>query len=177
MLILRLHNDQKIKAAKEIETPNIINIFNEKCRISEDRSRRNNLRIVGIPENANESWDETEEKVQNLLCNKLGVKGIEIERAHRVGPKKEAQSRTIILKLLRFKDKSNILKETHKLKGLSIYVNEDFSQETASLRKKLFTEAKKRKSKEENVIVRYDKLIILKKRFTIRRNDTVRKQF
>ncbi|XP_065645797.1 uncharacterized protein LOC136076251 [Hydra vulgaris] len=92
----------------------------------------------------------------------LGVKGVEIERAHRVGFRKEARSRTIILKLLRFKDKSNILKETRKLKGRNIYANEDFSQETARIRRKLFSEAKVRKLNGENVIVRYDKLIILK---------------
>jgi hypothetical protein len=157
--------DQKVKAAsdsKDFESPYNITILNEKCRISEDRSRRSNLRIDGIPENVNETWDETEQKVQNLLCVNLGVKGVEIERAHRVGFKKETRSRTIILKLLRFKDKSNILKETRKLKGLNIYVNEDFSQETASIRRKLFSEAKERKLNGENVIVRYDKLIILK---------------
>jgi len=36
----------------------------EKLRILEDRNRRNNLRIDGIKENDNESWEETEKKIR-----------------------------------------------------------------------------------------------------------------
>ena len=39
----------------------------------EDRSRRNNLRIDGITEKENETWDECEQEVQSLIKDKLGI--------------------------------------------------------------------------------------------------------
>ena len=49
----------------------------------EDRSRRNNLRIDGISESRNETWEECEEEIQKVFNEKLGVKNVQIERAHR----------------------------------------------------------------------------------------------
>ena len=54
----------------------------------EDQSRRNNLRIDGISEKENETWDECEQEVQSLIKDKLGVvENIVIERAHRIKKK------------------------------------------------------------------------------------------
>ena len=58
----------------------------EKLIDLENRSRRNNLRIDGIKENAKESWNEWEMKIQKLLKKKLHMhEKIEIEQAHRSG--------------------------------------------------------------------------------------------
>ena len=54
----------------------------------EDQSRRNNLRIDGISEKENETWDECEQEVQSLIKDKLGVvENIVIERANRIKKK------------------------------------------------------------------------------------------
>ena len=55
----------------------------------ENQSRRNNIKITGVPEGEEEkTWDDTEAIVKNLISDKLGIEGeIEIERAHRVGKK------------------------------------------------------------------------------------------
>ena len=50
----------------------------------EDRSRRNNINIDGIKETKEETWNDCEEKVQDMFAQKLGLDGIEIECAHRV---------------------------------------------------------------------------------------------
>ena len=52
----------------------------------ENQSRRNNLKILGLPESPDEkSWDDTEKKVKALVNSELGVSDdFEIERAHRV---------------------------------------------------------------------------------------------
>ena len=51
----------------------------------EDRSRRNNLRIDGIEEKPNETWEECEENVQQMIKEKLGItEPIEIDRCHRI---------------------------------------------------------------------------------------------
>ena len=55
----------------------------------EDRSRRNNLRIDGITEKENETWDECEQEIQSLIKDKLRIaENIIIERAHRIKKKK-----------------------------------------------------------------------------------------
>ena len=50
----------------------------------EGRSRRNNVRIDGIKETKGETWNDCQEKVQDMFAQKLGLDGSEIERAHRV---------------------------------------------------------------------------------------------
>ena len=54
-----------------------------------DRSRRDNLRIDGIAEVENETWEQTEEILQNLFKEKLLLENISVERAHRVGNKEK----------------------------------------------------------------------------------------
>ena len=104
----------------------------------EDRSRRNNLRIDGISEKENETWDKYKQEVQSLIKEKLGIaENIVIERAHRIKKKGNSDNlgkpRTIVCRFLNYKDKTNILKNVKKLKGKTIFINEDFSHETMEL--------------------------------------------
>ena len=111
-----------------------------KLRILEDRSRRNNIRVEGIPGNENEGWEVTEEKLRNVIKEELGIESVDFERAHRV--KRNADNNddmnskppTIVAKLLHYKDKQDILHEakTHKIRRY--YFKEDFSKETLEIR-------------------------------------------
>jgi len=67
----KLHH--RLECLKMVET---------KLRRLEDRGRRNNLRIDGIQENENETWDQTERKLQDMVKSRLGLDYVEIERAH-----------------------------------------------------------------------------------------------
>jgi len=53
--------------------------------VLEDRGRRNNLKIDGIKESENETWNECEKKVKEILRKQMKINSIEIERAHRMG--------------------------------------------------------------------------------------------
>ena len=68
----------------------------------EDRSRRNNLRINGIKEGKNETWEECEERVNCFLEEKLDMDTSEIssQRAHRVGEDRRDRllSNSIVIK-------------------------------------------------------------------------------
>ena len=75
----------------------------------EDKSRRNNLRILGIKEDSRESWEECESKLYDLLEEKLETSNITTERAHRVGEKSNDKGRAIVVQFLFYKDKINIL--------------------------------------------------------------------
>ena len=55
----------------------------------EDRSRRNNLRIDGIKEEPNETWEACEKKIQDIIADKMGIESdVKIDRCHRIGPRK-----------------------------------------------------------------------------------------
>ena len=64
----------------------------------DDRSRRNSLCIDGIEETPNETWEDCEIKIQELIKNKLKInEHIEIDRCHRLLKKKnQNRPRTII---------------------------------------------------------------------------------
>ena len=69
----------------------IEDLYNEQEYL-ENQSRRNNVKVLGIPEKNEkdgiETWDECEEKVKEEIKAKLGIKTeLTIERAHRVGSK------------------------------------------------------------------------------------------
>ena len=115
----------------------------EKLIDLEDRQRRNNLRIDGVVENVGETWEITEQKVKEIFRNNLNIDNhIEVDRAHRVGQKRENRQRTIVLRLNKFKDKEEIKKCAKKLKGTGIYINDDFSPITLERRKDLLKTAK-----------------------------------
>ena len=159
-------NIEKLKSTyeKEITAANkLIGNLAEKLRSLEDRSRRNNLRIDGIEESEKETWKECETKINGLFKNRLGLdKEIIIERAHRVGKANEERPRTIVLKLLNFKDKEDIMKSRKKLKNTGIYIDEDFSEATMKIRKDLRKQMKEERAKGMYSIISYDKLVTKK---------------
>ena len=98
----------------------------ERPRDLEDRSRRDNLRSDEIAEAGNETGKQTEEILQNLFKEKLQLESISVERALRVGNKEKNNKQTIAVKLARLKK----TRETRKLKGKNININENYSRET-----------------------------------------------
>jgi hypothetical protein len=145
---------------------NLSETMQDKLAELEDRSRRNNLRINGIEESDNESWEDCEKKVKDILVTKLELNGdFIIERAHRVGKIDKVdinkKNRTVVVKFLNFKDKSTILEKYIKMKlwNQRVYINEDFCERTSVLRKKLFTDAKELRQKGKYAKVVYNKLI------------------
>ena len=58
----------------------------EKRERLEAQSRRENLRVHGLPDDRDETWDETEDKVREHISKDLNLdqSSISIERAHRI---------------------------------------------------------------------------------------------
>ena len=113
----------------------------------EDTGRRNNVRIIGVVENSETVDMET--FVRTLLEGCLGMdvgRGLEIERAHRCGPKPNTDarfSRHILVKFLRFSAREAVLcaarkKGNTKWKGQRIY----FSQTYPETQRKKYDEVK-----------------------------------
>ena len=134
----------------EIKPDDITEDFVTKTKMkladSEDHSRRNNQHFDGLQEQTNETWEESEDIITDFVKEKLGIQeDILIEGAHRTGKiqrndRAGNRKRTIAVKFLNFKDKSRIL-HTYREKKLwkeKNFVNENFSEETANIRKGLF---------------------------------------
>ena len=125
---------------------NLADIKNKLIEL-EDRLRSNNIRIDETSEEAWETWEECERKVQWLFSEELDVKDVVIEyaRAHRAqaySPKnknsKKLRPMTVVYKLLSCVDKARTLKNIHRLKGTSYYTNKEFSKETLAYQKELW---------------------------------------
>ena len=160
---------------EEIKLDEIIEYFVKKIKKKladlEDCSRRNNLLFDGFQEETNETWEETESIITDFVKEKLGIEeDILIERAHCTGKIQRNdgtrnRKRTIVVKFLNFKDKSRIL-HTYREKKLwkeKVFVNENFSEETASIRKGLLQKAKDFRSQNKVAKVVYDKSIVYEK--------------
>ena len=109
----------------------------------ENQSRRNNVRIDGIPESSDEAdWNITEEKVKKQLVERLNLREPpKIERAHRTGPRKyrygtlRNKPRTIVCKLYDWKEKESLIKRAKEIKPTGLYLNKDLAKETIRKRK------------------------------------------
>lgn len=112
----------------------------------ENRNRRNNIRVYGLPEGV-----EKEEPARFLeqwlpRALKLQLEGpLEIQRAHRIPSRRPASgatsSRPMIAYILRFTQVDQILRKARELKtieyaGHKIFVGPDYARQTAAIRKR-----------------------------------------
>jgi len=119
----------------------------------ENQSRRNNIKIMGVPEDISteKTWDDTEDVVKKLIKEELGIEEeVEIERCHRVGDANPAnrrkkgnssnqnggneKPRSIVAKFAKWKTKEFILKTARNKKPQGIVFVGDFSQRTLDKR-------------------------------------------
>ena len=100
----------------------------------EDSSRRSSLRFRGVPEQPWETWEQCQARILRILKEKMDISP-EIERAHRIGKRERGIIREVIVKFLRFPDKEYIFNNRHRLSSSGIFVKEDFSNDTAELRR------------------------------------------
>ncbi|KAL2091647.1 hypothetical protein ACEWY4_013910 [Coilia grayii] len=128
-----------------IELKKQLDQLTTKLTALEDRGRRNNVRIVGLPESS-EGSDTVGYLKANLPKWIPSLKGrdIDIERAHRVYDGRDANAnkpRTLIFRLLRWQDRSAILAGARKVypvkftNGATLLFFPDFSPVTTAKRK------------------------------------------
>ena len=138
----------------------------EKISELEDRSRRNNLWLSGFTEKDEgaETWEESDNLIRDIIKRNLEMwrKDITIDRAHRTGSKINSKKRAIIAKFLNYKENDAVLNQ-YRPKQLwkdNIYVNEDYSERRADLRKQLFEQAKEIRQLGKSAKVVYKKLAV-----------------
>lgn len=106
--------------AKKLEQT--VETLSNKIQDLEDRGRRSNFRMVGLPEKTEGSdvCAFLEEWLPKVLTDCFTAAPI-IERAHRVGqinPNRPAAPRTIVMKFLNYKDREKTLRAARKLKEI-----------------------------------------------------------
>ena len=138
-----------------------------KAEYLENQSRRNNIRVSGIPESDDkETWEETESKVQKVVEEKLGIK-LEIERAHRVERRKRQERsgnadkpRTIVCRFKSWKQKEQVLMKARKNKPVGLFISEDLALATLKKRELLIPQLKAAKEAGKIAYFVLDKLVI-----------------
>lgn len=126
-----------------------------------NRMRRNNLIIKGLPEEDHEGYVESERIVKEFFSKHLHIEAGDIERAHRLGKPRPDFDRPIIVKFLNFKSKLEALSSAPKLKNVQnpkVWLEEDFSPKVQLARKKLRDYAKAQRKGDEKFTVRFNKL-------------------
>jgi hypothetical protein len=161
------------KALKEefAQIEESVHDLDEKADYLENQSRRNNLRVDGIPEAATETWEVTEAAVRCSLIKDLGLPfaqadALKIERAHRTGRriKNKNKPRPIVVKFLSFKDRELILKRARAIKPNGVKYREDFSSRIIHARIAQQAELVKQRSLGKIAYFSYDKLIVHNRR-------------
>ncbi|XP_075740604.1 uncharacterized protein LOC119185373 isoform X1 [Rhipicephalus microplus] len=127
----------------------------------EDRGRRNNLLVFGVPEKQNETQADLEQSVvKGIFEEVLGTKITSIERIHRIGRSHSRKPRPVILKLFDYREKINVLKNGYKLKGQRTSIAEDFSACTRQKRRNLWESTTDIRKSGKKVKLIHDKIKI-----------------
>ena len=96
--------------------------------------------------------------MQDLLKINLGIHdSIDIVRAHRVGKPNHLKPRTIVAKFLSYNGKFNIFRNSRKLKGSSIFINEDICGASHTKRREQMLQLKQARSEEKIAYLRLHK--------------------
>ena len=122
----------EIIAKKDAEIRDLkvrVTALEEKTDDLEQYSRRNTVRIRGIPEALNENTDGL---VKDMAARKLDVQlsTHDVVRSHRIGrknPEKETP-RDIIVRFTTHNTKVDVMRNARKLKGTQLFVNEDLTK-------------------------------------------------
>ena len=144
----------------------------DKARDLEDRSRRGNIVMFGVPEAEGDKnvTEKTEELLidvleKHSLLNKTDLENTYslFERVHRLGPRKEGKTRPIIAKCSFYKDKERWLKSSSNLKGTPYSLAEDYCKTTLDIRRQLVARGKEAKDSNDAVLsfrVNYKRLVL-----------------
>lgn len=111
-----------------------------RCEELEQYSRRNSVRVQGIPE---EDREDAIHKALELANGKLNLNppllSSDIDRAHRVGsPRTDGRPRSLLIKFATYQQRFRLMKNRYLLKNTPVFINEDLTR----YRSKLLYEAR-----------------------------------
>lgn len=138
-----------------------IKSIEERVNQQEDFSRRNNIRISGVAEpNSEETFEQTAVMVSSLLADKLELPGVGLERAHRVGQRRDGRPRPIVARFSRYCDREAAMRNARKLRGTNIYFNDDLCAASQSVKNAQMPQLKQARAEGKIAYFRHTKLIV-----------------
>ena len=132
----------------------------------EDFTRRKNIRVDGMQESPKENPEQTQVKIHKILAEKMELKDLKIDVAHRISRPNNYQNssvrepRTVIVRFSSVEEKELTLKNAFKLKNTGIFLNEDLSDTTMKSRNSKLPELRAAKQSGKIAYFRKDRLII-----------------
>ena len=143
---LRSSISQKNETIDELKHQ--VGVLEQRCDDLEQYSRRNRLRLHGVPERKDENLlDEIPQLLNKELQLDPPLDSSEICRLHRLGPKSSnnGKPRSIIIKLVSYQSRRKIYASRTKLRhsSMPLFLNEDLTKRRA----RLFWKARQLKKK------------------------------
>ncbi|XP_050715616.1 uncharacterized protein LOC126998200 [Eriocheir sinensis] len=150
------------KLTEQVESSHLkIRELEERLNYQEDYSRRSNVRISGMEERgATETWEQTAAAVTSLLEEKMQLPGLVLERAHRVGVRRDARPRPIVARFSRYCDREAVMRNSKKLRGTNIFVNDDLCAASQAVKNAQMPLLKQARAQGKVAFFRHTKLII-----------------
>lgn len=126
------------------------------------RSMRDNLLFFGIDEAADNDVNENcIEAVQKFCAEKLEIDDtLVLERAHRIGKRKQGKPRPIVVKFNRFQQRETVRHSSSKLKDSRYSITEQYPKPIQENRKRLWPIYKEARAAKKRVSMVRDKLYI-----------------
>ena len=149
----------------------------------ENHSRRDNIKIIGLEEKADEkTWDDTKQVVKKAIKEQLGIeRDIFIERAHGVGKKldghapnhrhvdsasrptrshaNQSQHRPIVARFRFWKEKENVIREARRKRPKGVQFLNDFARRTLDRRAEKIPEMPEHRRNGKTAFMIMDKLV------------------
>ncbi|XP_061729219.1 uncharacterized protein LOC133534148 [Cydia pomonella] len=166
----RIWEDSQEKLLQKIEKQE------QRLHTLEKQVRQRNLVFFGIEENE-KSYSQLETNIIDFINNFLSIKlnNIDIQEARRIGKKSE-NPRPITVTFTTLGSKIKIIKQKGLLKDTAYYIKEDYPQHILEKRRELQEQAQVEKNKGNKVIIKYDKLIVLKNNSETESSSDTRKR-
>ena len=102
-------------------------------------SRRNNLRVIGLPQ---QKGEDCLTLAKDLLRNKFNMPDVKLERAHRDGPKIDGKPQHFLIKLNCYQDKIKVLQQQRQiLSNEPYYCVEDLTKSDLQEKRKWSAQA------------------------------------
>eukprot|EP00745_Piridium_sociabile_P026264 TRINITY_DN4177_c0_g2_i1.p1 TRINITY_DN4177_c0_g2~~TRINITY_DN4177_c0_g2_i1.p1 ORF type:complete len:339 (+),score=59.47 TRINITY_DN4177_c0_g2_i1:148-1164(+) len=167
---LKKENADLVKSYSELLAK--VENLDRKADDLEGRSKRNNLILYGVFRDRNESNEQCEEKLQDLISDKLEIaKDINFDHVHRLN---DQPNSPIIARCSFYKDKVRVLKAKRNLKGSDIFIGEDFSFRVREIRRKLSPHLKEARKEGKKATMIFDHLVIDGQRYFLGDHDQLK---
>lgn len=136
---------------------------NERMDNQERLLKKNNIVLYGVEEGeGKESFEVLEEKVISMFREIIvvNINLSDINYIRRIGRKNGNQFRPIVVSLVSFRKKMEILTNKRKLKGHNIFINADLIKKDREERKQLLDHARRLRNEGKTVEVRGTRLFV-----------------